>query len=148
MASTPSQIASTWARSESSACLNFSSAPRSAGAFTSLNSKSGYIGGSNLRRLVPIPPDAPVINMRGISSLILAPPICGHLATVIANQNPTVPILTFVRSSGEILRTTETQQQREQQCPRHHPIPPAGGQPPIIPIRQSTRSIRVLKNTG
>jgi hypothetical protein len=25
-----------------------------------------------LRRLVPIPPDAPVINMRGISSLVLA----------------------------------------------------------------------------
>src|SRR5450759_1931050 len=72
MPSTPSQIASTCARSDSSAALNFSSGPRSAGAFRSLNSKSGEIGGSSFRKAVPIPPDAPVINIRGISSLVLA----------------------------------------------------------------------------
>ncbi len=29
------------------------------------------IGGNSFRKAVPIPPDAPVINMRGISSLVL-----------------------------------------------------------------------------
>src|ERR1700738_1521345 len=95
--STPSQIASTCARSDSSAALNFSFAPRSAGAFRSLNSRSGEIGGNNLRKAVPMPPDAPVINMRGISSLVFA-----------------TDLRSFTDNDSKPERE-ETQQQREQQ---------------------------------
>jgi hypothetical protein len=35
------------------------------------------MGGSSLRKLVPILPDAPVINMRGISSLVPAADLRG-----------------------------------------------------------------------
>src|ERR1700736_5154508 len=54
------------------------------------------MGGSSLRRLVPIPPDAPVINMRGISSLVSC-----DLRSL--SENDSKP------------EREETQQQREQQ---------------------------------
>src|SRR6185437_15129073 len=87
MPSTPSQIASTCARSERSAALNFSSLPRSAGGFRSESSRSGKIGGSNLRKDVPIPPAAPVINMRGISFLFSSPSRLADLRSPVGSDS-------------------------------------------------------------
>src|SRR5260221_13076192 len=66
MPSMPSQIASTCAGSDSSAALNFSLLPRSAGALHDRCRPSGHEGGGNFRSRHALPPHFPPLGFGGI----------------------------------------------------------------------------------